>query len=943
VSGLTRLKSKPHFRYYCLLFITIVVGYLATVGVFRLTTGEIPLWRSDNYALYINFAAYEGEWLRSIIGNLFAGNGLIIPEYSYSLGYGADVLLSAGGCINDPFNLLFVFCPVRYTAYLYLFLILLRLVLAGASFSFYALSKGNGHRATYIATLCYLLTGFVLFLGLFRHGNFLNVAILFPLILYGADRIFEQKNPLIFIGVLALSFLYSVYFSYMICIVLFFYCLIKYFFIPRERSAKSFLVLVLKFVLCILLAAAMAGIVVVPEILSLSSMDRVSTNREISAFFNPGYYPRLILDMVGGHYGTRGAYLGAVSVALCLIFLTARKKFEKPTWRAWTLGLVLCLLGATVSWISSAFNGFSYTTDRWMFALSFVSAYIVCLTVPVLEKLNKRDWIRASFVLAIFVGVLLFCVACHTTTWASLTTAFFAVCALILVLSGKRLSYKHLSWVVCVLLVVGTGSTVYCAYNTSDFDGLHFSRLSTFSTLTWNENPAYYMVKDGYLKPNGLCIDNTENAQDGSQNTRYDMAVRGSNRNQALLHGVSSIDYYSSFYNQYVSDFRTELNLADVNFNILFKGSNARFALEVFSGARYFVAPTDNEWLVPYGYSQIGQAKSEKNGEVVFNIYETSYAAPLAFSYSKQVSSEDYQNLSALEKQEVLLQACVLDNGESPVSTQDLLNDSSIQKLDYTMKTSDGLEIQDGKIVVTKPEASISLTFKQKPSTETYLQLKNLEYAPFTLEESFQYADDGSKTPDFWDRISWKSRTTSSINVLTNGDHNQSLALATPQNNSFTNRKDWLFNLGKLSEGTNEVSIKFMQKGTYSLSEFSIQSEDPSTLLPYSEELQKQGLQNLQLNTNNISADATVEDGTEYAFFTTPYSQGWTATVDGQPAEVLRADTAFMAIKLDTTGTHHIEMYYVTPGQKTGGALTALGLLVFVSIVIYRRKKQRMS
>ena len=61
--------------------------------------------------------------------------------------------------------------------------------------------------------------------------------------------------------------------------------------------------------------------------------------------------------------------------------------------------------------------------------------------------------------------------------------------------------------------------------------------------------------------------------------------------------------------------------------------------------------------------------------------------------------------------------------------------------------------------------------------------------------------------------------------------------------------------------------------------------------------------------------------------------------MDGQPAELLRADTAFMALDL-AEGHHDVELRYFTPGLKEGAIVTAAGIvaLVVLALVLRRRK-----
>ena len=56
-------------------------------------------------------------------------------------------------------------------------------------------------------------------------------------------------------------------------------------------------------------------------------------------------------------------------------------------------------------------------------------------------------------------------------------------------------------------------------------------------------------------------------------------------------------------------------------------------------------------------------------------------------------------------------------------------------------------------------------------------------------------------------------------------------------------------------------------------------------------------LQDVQVGTNTVSGSISV-DAEKMLFLSIPWSQGWSATVDGEPVDLLQADTAFMWLDL---------------------------------------------
>jgi hypothetical protein len=71
---------------------------------------------------------------------------------------------------------------------------------------------------------------------------------------------------------------------------------------------------------------------------------------------------------------------------------------------------------------------------------------------------------------------------------------------------------------------------------------------------------------------------------------------------------------------------------------------------------------------------------------------------------------------------------------------------------------------------------------------------------------------------------------------------------------------------------------------------------------------------------------------------TDQYYPGWEATVDGQPAPILRADYLFRAVPLPA-GTHRVEMRYVPHSFHRGLALAGTGLLAVVVLAAVRWRR----
>ena len=75
-------------------------------------------------------------------------------------------------------------------------------------------------------------------------------------------------------------------------------------------------------------------------------------------------------------------------------------------------------------------------------------------------------------------------------------------------------------------------------------------------------------------------------------------------------------------------------------------------------------------------------------------------------------------------------------------------------------------------------------------------------------------------------------------------------------------------------------------------------------------------------------------------FFSVPYEEGWSATVNGKPAEVEKVSVGFMAVKVPA-GTSQIRFNYRTPGLMLGILAGAGGAALFAVYLIFVRRSDR--
>lgn len=85
---------------------------------------------------------------------------------------------------------------------------------------------------------------------------------------------------------------------------------------------------------------------------------------------------------------------------------------------------------------------------------------------------------------------------------------------------------------------------------------------------------------------------------------------------------------------------------------------------------------------------------------------------------------------------------------------------------------------------------------------------------------------------------------------------------------------------------------------------------------------------------DRLTIDASAEDGGGYLVVLDTYADGWFATVDGEPTEILRADGLFRAVRL-APGGHVVTFVYRPMTVVWSAALSALALALIVGMLAW--------
>ena len=906
---------------FLLLFLCFVFGYLMF--------GRGFIWATDGLEQQYMFFILQGEWLRELLNNIFIEHTFIIPMWTDMVGYGADYVESVGNTLGNPILWLSVFATPENADLLLNATVPITLFLTGLVFCGYCLYKGFNRFSSLIGCMVYLFGGYSLI-------AFSQIYMLYPLllgilVLWGVDKVFNRESPILFIAALFLCFFCSVSQAYVTCLVLFVYCLVKVFNLDEKLTVKSFLFWFIKIFGCICLAALLACILFFPNAVSLLSQDRLGLDRFESLTYSFGYYLQLFEGFISPTSVGADCIYGFAPLALIAVFGLFFAKdtgIGAKTKRILRILFVIFSLFLCLPIVGRIFNGFAYANNRWVWAYALLVSLIVVVLIPALRNSIRKGDNRILIVLCCYGLICILLLMWYTSaTFYGLLALAFATVAIIYAFRKKAALMN-----VFFVGVLATGCLfVSCQWGYGGSGG----------QVQLGESYNYAVRDDA-----SSIVMQVE----GSDSQRYDSAETHLWRNGNIANGMLGSTFYNSFYNSYIDNYHTSLGLATSSMNFSYAGFNSRTTMEALAGVENFIVPSNDTSMLPPLYRTLVAQGTVKN--VDYSVYQTDSDLPLAFVYDSSISRSTYDSMTLAQRQDMLTQSVVLDDGAQDTSQLQWHTDEIPSTLSFEKEGNDVIEVSDSvslaqkesgvtidgnTITITQPNTTLYLNADIPADTEAYFMCSGMDYEPLaeTIDESLSKRE---KVFAALDQL--LSDDPKECKILVSGDDMvQEIWFMNNKHHLYGGKDDWAVNIGYSDEGRNTIALQFSSPGVYSFDSYGVYAQDTSEVEQDIEQLENRGATDIQEFDNGYSCTATAESNGEYLYFRIPYAAGWSATVDGQPTDILNANVGFMAVQL-SEGTHHVELHYETPNLKTGAILSLVGIIVAVGIMVISKKRK---
>lgn len=944
------------FGVYTFLFtVTVIITFLPSI-----ITNTSLLWKTDGLLQH-----YENlVFLKHRIEQLWTEGSF--PFWSWSIGLGADSvssMVSMGYPCFDVFSFIVVLFPEKYISTAYTVEIFLQLYTAGIGFLYFGKITNMSSKFTLWGALGYSFSSWALSTATF-HSFFLTPMVWFVFIMAGVEKILRKQSPLVFILSVTMSVITTIYYSYMIAVIVFLY-LVVVFVMKEQKTVRNFARFWGRFILYGGIAACLSALIFIPGVYSL--MHAVKDGATSYSFFHTfSSYINYFSFLIGGqcvfeHFSTI-CVVPLFLLALPCLFHRIRRKEATPA----MIVFALCLLFLLFPIFNSVMNGLGYPSGRWCFIATFfyVWSSIQCLSAPDFHIQKYRKSIACM--LAVFGFVLIFAgrIVLNinnevTTITGAVNLGLSYVFYHLLAKPGqKSCAYLVTFAIVCHTIAIG---------GVQFFPGIS-SRLDRYTKydeiynkLACSTQRAGTEIQDSSF----YRIDQVDYISDmkitDKRYTNNSYRPAHTPPNETLVFNTRSIYTYLSSTSGKLFDFyRNVGNSASYYRRTSTYGNDNRTRLDFLMGVKYFLGnnPKNNPPTGANEYASFGFSKKQKSTLGV-DILQNKYCMGFGCTFDSYITESEWMQLDYPDREQALMECVVIpDNMKTSLTHADAHKISSgADQASVTITTGSDLfssekEMQEisqgnaGTIRVTPGKDDLTVHLNgDYTDHELYFVARGLKRDPESTS-AMKYSASSGKS--LLDRM--RAHLTTGKNFDDAGSFVMNISMGQIKKRAvnvmgtvqgFSNMEDYMINLGRFQEKDTDIHVSFDTIGDYTFEAIEVLAVPLSTYENQVTDCIDHSFHAVEFQNDRVRGTVDTEAESSMIYLSIPYNDGWRAYVDGHRVDTKRINTTFTGIPITGTGAHTVELRYRPVGFEIGIGAFGVGVMgsVFVCLLHKRRKE----
>ena len=627
-------NEKPLQGYIIVFYIALILATCIFLPFVILNKGYF-LYLGDFNCQQIPFYMMSHNAVRS--GNIF---------WSWTTDLGANFVGSyAFYLIGSPFFLFTLLFPNAWIPIIMPWLLVLKFALSAVtSYAFIKRFVFNKNYA-FLSALMYAFSGFAVYNIFFNHFN--EIIVLFPLLLIGIEELIVNNRKGIFAAAVFINALCNYYFFVAEVVFLVIYVILRIVF-----DAKKAFTLNKLFMLAFesVVGFGMALFIVFPAVLTTLQIDRAGnklTDWAIVNYFEPQRYMQLaqafffppeipsqpnMYPNSGGKWASVNAFLPLFSMTGVFAYISRKKK-------SWLSIIIIVLITMLfMPWANASFQLLSnnfYT--RWLFMLVLMTSLATGIA---LERCTNKQFKNGIIFTAIISSLIALPVA---FTWNSkknilglatyidrlwghiiITVACIVLTAL-LIFFVKRNTAKFKSYSLVVMCAV---IVIYGIYN-------------VFEAKYVDKNTISSYIEKNFKGKEKFDFDDT---------TVYRVDIKNNEENAGMYWEMPGIQAFHSVVPGSVFDFYHSLGIKrDVSSH----PEDSHLALRSLLSVKYLIDGDEPEQVDSY---------TKINTQNESGIYLYDNYIPFGFTFDEYIKRSDWDNLSNLTKEDVLLNSLIIED-----------------------------------------------------------------------------------------------------------------------------------------------------------------------------------------------------------------------------------------------------------------------------------------
>lgn len=923
---LNKLRKSDYFKLSFFIILTSVLLYFGYI--FGDMTLAYTDYGYDTFNTYVPMMEFFAESIKS--GSL--------SQYTFQYGYGSSIF-SLIQWVTDPFNMLSILWGIIFgsgkIAGFIVYMQILKHLCSGILAFFFLKQLGYSSASAQMASYIYAFSGYIIAAG--QHFSFGVLPVYSILILISIELLLKKvtfKSFLLLSAVTALICIQDVYWAYQVLLGAAFYTLFRLIYCNGRRIKKVFSsgMTVFSGVISGIFLSSFLFLPRAEYIMSSSRLNNVSVLDKLKAAFSPAA-PQIILscfarlfslnmegsvnDWYGGefHWQMFSCFFSVMLIPQLFQFIwgTFRVKRSLKERIARILPIIVFVFSILCNFVPQMFNGMEYPSGRYAFIWQVPFAIMVADT---LDMISRRQFNRVINYISLLCSVIFMIFVAFRTYGASdrVTTFFtsaFAMCCITfgcLLLDLKYLAGNIDSETTSANKIKKVLSVMFCGVIVFNLYGENFTVLYAGRNSVSKETEEGTMVADAMSE----YINSIE--QDNFFRTET-MVFEGRMPfyNYHLIFPLRGASYYNSVIGPELIEMEDKLLYRNApfyhNYKEVFSPYTNPVDEDVF-GVKYLIS---NDLCLDDSWEQIMGVDSTY-------LYKNKNINSAGLLYDSYITQENANKLSKDERMYKMGEYVILDIFDS--SKTEYLNEFNAENEmnDFIGDVFDlnniGLYKADNVSTVIEQDNSVTVTVDTTPESSVIIPLNKKDDIHSDSSSLFKVTISKSSPVGYF---CWSNPETDWTMVDSHiSDENDTTI-------------EYTF---YLPEAANNIGISLGYEGK---TIFNISRQNS-----YEYRYTSEGVELFNPDRGSLIYGNIKSQNNSILFLPVPFDKYWTAELDGNEADIIKANYGFMAIIIPD-GEHMIKLVYNNKAFKIGCIISICTASILLAAVIgyFIRKRSK--